>query len=209
MRKFGLFILGGLIAITVSAQYDPEALAVLDAMSDKYQKVNAFTATFSQKIENKSAGIEEEIEGQITVKKEMYKLEIIDSEIYNNGEEVWVYTPDLQEVTVSAYNPEEEEITPGNVYDIYKKGFKYALIQVLENGDRVIELDPESREKSFHKIRLIISKKDELKTFSVFEKSGTKYVYSIKNFKTSSSIGSSFFTFDPKKYPDVEVIDFR
>ncbi len=191
------------------AQYDPDAKAVLDAMSEKYKKVNAFTATFTQKIDNQMAGIEEELEGKITVKNEMYKLEIIDSEIYNNGKEVWVYTPDLQEVTVSIYNPEEEEITPGNVYDIYKKGFKYALIQEMSNGDRVVELDPESMDKTYHKIRLIINSKDELKTFTVFEKSGTKYIYSIKNFKTSSSIGSSFFTFDPKKYPDVEVIDFR
>lgn len=197
------------VAFGTKAQYDPQAKAVLDAMSNNYKSVNAFTATFSQKIENKSAGVDEEISGKITVKKEMYKLEIIDSEIFNNGEEVWVYTPDLQEVTVSKYNPEEEEITPGNVYDIYKKGFKYILIQTLSNGDRVVELNPENRDKTYHKIRLIITKKDELKTFAVFEKSGTKYTYRIEDYKTSSTIGSSFFTFDPSKYPDVEVIDFR
>ena len=208
MKKL-LFGIATLLMITAQAQYDPEAKEILDAMSESYKKVNAFTATFTQKIENKSAGIEEELEGKITVKNEMYKLEIIDSEIYNDGKSVWVYTPEMQEVTVSNYNPEEEEITPGNVYDIYKKGFKYALIQTLGNGDQVIELDPESRDKSFHKIRLIISSKNELKTFSVFEKTGSKYVYSIRDFKTSSSIGSSHFTFDTKKYPNVEVIDFR
>ncbi len=197
------------LVLTSQAQYDPEAKSVLDAMSAKYKKMTAFSANFKQKIENKMAGVNEEIEGKITVKGEKFKLEMMDTEIYNNGKETWVYTPELQEVTVSPNDQEEEEITPGNVYDIYKKGFKYALISVLSSGDRVIELDPESRDKTYHKIRLIITANDDLKTFSVFEKSGNKYVYNITNFKSISSLSDSFFTFDPKKYPKVEVIDFR
>jgi chaperone LolA len=209
MKK--LVIFSALIswAVASSAQYDPEAKAVLDAMSGKYKKVAAFSAQFTQKIENTSAGIEEEIEGKITVKGTKYKLDVIESEIYNNGKEVWVYTPDMKEVTVSKYNPAEEEITPGNVYDIYKKGFKYALISQLPNGDKVIELDPEKRDKTYHKIRLIIEKDNSLKSFTVFEKSGSKYVYSVKGFTPITTLDDSFFTFNVAKHKDVEVIDFR
>lgn len=207
MRKLGLLIILGL-CVQTHGQYDPEARKVLDAMSSKYRNANAFTASFNQKIENTSAGLNEDMQGKITVKKEMYKLEILDRQIYNNGKEVWVYSEELQEATLSEYDPEEEEITPGNVYDLYKKGFKYALIQELSNGDKVIELDPISRDKSYHKIRLTISSKNELKTFVVFEKSGTKYTYRISDFKTSSSIGSSVFSFDPKKHVGVDVVCF-
>ena len=209
MKK--LIILSSLLVLTLSAsaQYDPEAKAILDAMSAKYKSAGAFSAKFSQKIENTMAGVEEEIEGKITVKGNKYKLDVIDNEIFNNGKEVWVYSPELKEVTVSTYNPEEEEITPGNVYDIYKKGFKYALISNLSNGDRVIELDPESREKTYHKIRLIIDSKNELKTFTVFERSGSKYIYNVKGFNPIASLADSFFTFDITKYKGVEVIDFR
>lgn len=196
-------------AQAISAQYDPKAKEVLDAMSARYKSTGAFSANFSQKIENASAGVDEEMEGKITVKGNMYKLEIIGAEIYNNGKEIWQYTPDMQEVTVSLYDPSEEEITPGNVYDIYKKGFKYALISSLANGDRVVELDPESRQKTYHKIRLVIDGKNNLKTFTVFEKSGSRYTYTVKDFKPLTGITDSFFTFDPSKYPDVEVIDFR
>ncbi len=191
------------------AQYDPEAKAVLDAMSSKYKKVGAFSASFSQKIDNQSAGIDESIDGEITVKGNQYKLEILDSEVYNNGKEIWVFTPDLEEVTVSAHDPSEEEITPGNVFDLYKKGFKYTLISKTGNGDRVVELGPESREKSYHKIRMTIDAKDELKSFIVFEKTGTSYFYTVTNFKPIASLPDSFFTFDTAKYPNVEVVDFR
>ena len=196
-------------AITAQAQYDPEAKAVLDAMSGKYKKMAGFSASFKQEIKNESAGLDESLEGKITVKGSMYKLEMADIEVFNNGKEVWVYTPEMEEVTVSNYDASEEEISPGNIYDIYKKGFKYALISKMGNGDRVVEMDPESRDKSYHKIRMIINAKDELKTFTVFERSGNKYVYTVQNIKPISNLSASQFVFDTAKNPDVEVIDFR
>lgn len=209
MKKIILLFAITILSQGAFAQYDPEAKAILDAMSAKYKKVLAFSASFSQKIENQSAGIDESIEGEITVKGEKYKLEILGSEVYNNGKEVWIFTPELEEVTVSTYDPSEEEITPGNVYDLYRKGFKYALISEISNGDRVIELDPESREKSYYKIRMIINAKDEVKSFTVFEKTGNRYLYTVTNFKPITSLSDGFFTFDGTKYPDVEVVDFR
>ena len=71
------------------------------------------------------------------------------------------------------------------------------------------ELDPESREKTYHKIRLIIDSKNELKTFTVFERSGSKYIYNVKGFNPIASLADSFFTFDLSKHKGVEVIDFR
>ncbi|MCP4458006.1 MAG: outer membrane lipoprotein carrier protein LolA [Cytophagales bacterium] len=209
MKKVILLFTIVILTLEASAQYDPDAKVVLDAMSAKYKKVVAFSASFSQKMENKSAGIDESLDGKITVKGGKYKLEILDSEVYNNGKEVWVFTPELEEVTVSTYDPTEEEITPGNVYDLYKQGFKYALISEMSNGDRVIELDPESREKSYHKIRMIIDANNGVKSFTVFEKTGNRYLYTVTNFKPMSSLSDTFFNFDTAKYPDVEIVDFR
>ena len=197
------------VGISAHAQYDPEAKSVLDAMSAKYKKMAGFSASFKQEIKNESAGLDESLEGKITVKGSMYKLAMEDIEVYNNGKEVWVYTPEMEEVTVSPYDPSEEEISPGNIYDIYKKGFKYALISKMGNGDRVIEMDPESRDKSYHKIRMIINGNNELKTFTVFERSGNKYIYTIQNIKPMSNLTEKSFVFDTQKFPNVEVIDFR
>ncbi|WP_421876158.1 LolA family protein [Marinoscillum sp.] len=197
-----------LIAFSSYSQYDPEALAVLDAMSAKYKKIDAFEANFTQQMINESAGIDESIKGEISVKGDMYVLKVAGQEIYNNGVDVYSYSEELQEVTVSTFDAEEQEITLGNIYDLYKEGYKYVLMSTQSNGDRIVELDPESKDKSYHKIRLVIDKNDDLKKFTVFERSGNKYVYDIKNFK-EVSLADSYFTFDTKKYPNVEVIDFR
>jgi outer membrane lipoprotein-sorting protein len=53
----------------IFSQYDPEALAVLDAMSAKYKEISSFEAEFTQKLVNKSAGLDENIMGKIAIKK--------------------------------------------------------------------------------------------------------------------------------------------
>lgn len=197
-----------LVFMQVDAQYDPEALAVLDAMSSKYKKIEAFKANFSQTLTNESAGLNETISGDVAVKGDKYVLEVSGQKIYNNGTDVYTYNAEVNEVTISPNDPESGEITISNVYDLYKNGFKYALAEKKSNGDRVIELDPESREKSYFKIRMTIGANDDLKSFTVFERTGNKYVYSINSF-TATNLSDSYFTFDTKKYPNIEVIDFR
>ncbi|MEM6642023.1 MAG: outer membrane lipoprotein carrier protein LolA [Bacteroidota bacterium] len=197
-----------LLAFISTAQYDKEALAVLDAMSANYQSVEAFKASFSQQLINESAGIDETMSGKITVKGDMYVLQVAGQQIYNNGKDVYTYNPEISEVTISSYDPEESEITLSNVYDLYKNGFKYVLTSTDAKGNRIIDLDPESRDKSYFKIRMSITAKDELNSFTVFERSGNQYVYSINAFE-ETSLPTNYFTFDTSKYPNVEVIDFR
>lgn len=208
MKKLAIATLSLLILFKVNAQYDPSALAVLDAMSSKYRVVESFQASFSQKLTNESAGLDETISGDIAVKGDMFMLDVIGQKIYNNGTDVYTFNQELNEVTISPYDAEEAEITLSNIYDLYKDGFKYDLAETTTNGDRIIELDPESRDKSYFKIKMTINSKDELKAFTVFERTGNKYVYSINSF-APTKLNDSYFTFDVSKFPNVEVIDFR
>ncbi|WP_420316192.1 LolA family protein [Ekhidna sp.] len=208
MKKILFVLLTVSILSQVQAQYDPEALAVLDAMSSKYKKVEAFKASFSQQLTNESAGLDETISGDVAIKGDKYVLEVAGQKIFNDGTDIYTFNEEINEVTISTYDPEEAEITLSNVYDLYKNGFKYVLAEKKPNGDRVIELDPESRDKSYFKIKMIIDSKDELKSFTVFERTGNKYIYSIDSF-TPTNLNDGYFKFDTSKYPGVEVIDFR
>ena len=208
MKKLVIYSLTLAIFLCSKAQYDPAALRALDAMSGKYKSIDAFKASFSQKLTNESAGIDETISGQIAVKNDMYVLDVAGQRIFNNGTDVFTYNPEISEVTISTYDPEEAEITLSNIYDLYKDGFKYVLASTESNGDRIIDLDPETRDKSYFKIRMVISTKDELKSFTVFERTGNKYLFTIEAFQPST-YQDSYFTFDTSKYPNVEVIDFR
>lgn len=198
-----------LISVSTFAQYDPEAKEVLDAMSNKYKSINAFSADFTQTLTNEAADLNETLEGSIAVMDDKYQLKVAGQEIYNDGEDVWSYNPEINEVTVSTYDPEEAEISLANIWDLYREGFKYILLADNENGNRVIDLDPVDRNKSYYKIRMIVSPDNSLKSFMVFESSGNKYTYKITDFRERNDLTSSDFTFNPDDYDGVEVIDFR
>ncbi|GAA0894763.1 hypothetical protein GCM10009122_44440 [Fulvivirga kasyanovii] len=205
-----MFWLGGLVTF---AQNDPQAKEVLDAMSAKYKKIPAYSADITSSLINEVDGINEEFGGKITVKGEMYKLEMDDQVVINNGTTVWTYLPDVNEVNIDTYNPDEDEISPSKIYDAYKKGYKYLFVgNETDNGTAVsvIDLVPNDKDAQFFKIRLFIAKKDHsLKSWTMFDKSGNKYKYTIKNFNGNISPKDSAFSFDATKYPGVEIIDLR
>ena len=208
MKKFVAYSIASFALLVANAQYDKDALAVLDAMSANYKSIEAFKASFSQKLTNESAGIDETLSGQISVKGDKYVLDVAGQRIFYDGTDIYTYNPEISEVTISTYDPEESEISLSNVYDLYKNGFKYVLTSTEANGDRNVDLDPESRDKSYFKIRMVITAKDKLKSFTVFERTGNKYLYTIETFE-EATLPDSYFAFDASKYPNVEVIDFR
>ena len=198
---------------SVQAQYDPEAKRILDAMAAKYKKIPAFEVKFTTRLENPFEGISEEFGGEITVKGEMFRLLTGEQLIINNGKTVWAYLEEVNEATVDNYHPDEETISPTHIYTAYQDGFKYVI-----NGTKtykkqvydVIDLIPEDKEKVFFKVRLVISKKNNtLKTWTIFEKTGNRYTYLINSFKPMPQLANSYFEFDAKKHPNVEVVDLR
>ena len=199
------------ILFSAQAQKDPAARKVLDAMSAKYQKIPSFVADFSYTMQNDDEDIDEGFEGNILVKKDKYQLKMEGQEITFDGTDIYTYLADDEEITISAYDPEGEDISISNIFDIYKEGFKYVYSESTANGTiDVVDLVPEDREKDYFKIRMNITASGrDLKSFMVFDKSGSRYLYTIKSFKEDASITDDTFKFDAAKYPGVEVVDFR
>jgi outer membrane lipoprotein carrier protein len=213
MKKFVFLIFSLLVAKVTFAQYDAQALATLDAMSKKYKAYTSFEANITTTMTNETEGVKEEYKGKITVKGDKYKLVMSEQEIINNGTTQWTYIPAAKEVTVDNYDATSDEINPSKIYEIYKKGFKY-----LHNGERTedgvvveeIDLVPEKKDAQFFKIKMLITKKDRsIQSWTMMDKSGNKYKYTISKFTPNVTVADTFFVFDTKKYPGVDVTDLR
>ncbi len=208
-----LVTLLGLFTSTAWSQYDADAKRVLDAMSAKYKKIPAYVADISSSLINETDGINEEFKGKISVKGEMFRLELDEQVVINNGTTVWTYLPDVNEVNIDNYDPDEEEMSPSKIYDAYKEGYKYILLgEQMVNGKLSSEVDlvPNDTDSQFFKIKLFISKADNsLQSWTMFDKSGNKYKYGIQNFKASTNSQDADFEFNASDYPGVEIIDLR
>jgi outer membrane lipoprotein carrier protein len=195
------------------AQYDAQALATLEAMSKKYKAYTSFEANITSTMTNEVEGIKEEFKGKITVKGDKYRLVMDDQEIINNGTTVWTYLPAAKEVNIDNYDASSEDINPSKIYEIYKKGFKYLLVgEHTEAGVVVEEIDlvPEKKDAQFFKIKMLITKKDRtIQSWTMHDKTGNKYKYTISKFSPNVAVADTFFAFDTKKHPGVEVIDLR
>lgn len=213
MKKLFFTLISAFTVQFAIAQYDPQALATLDAMSKKYKALTSFEANITSSMTNETEGIKEEFKGKITVKGEKFKLVMDDQEIINNGTTVWTYLPAAKEVNIDNYDATSEDINPSKIYEIYKKGYKYLLIgEKTESGMACEEIDlvPEKKDAQFFKIKMIIGKKDRsIQSWTMFDKSGNKYKYTISKFAPNVNVADALFTFDAKKYPGVEVIDLR
>ncbi len=213
MKILSSFLLLLLISVSSFAQYDPKALQTLEAMSNKYKAISAFEANIAYTLINEVENISEEFRGKITVKGDKFRLSLPEQEVINNGSTIWTYLPAAREVNIDNYDPGSDDVNPSKIYDIYKKGFKYLYLQDRSEDGVVceeIDLVPEKKDAQFFKIKMLISKKDKsIQSWTMFDKGGNKYKYTIAKFNPNVKVEDNFFTFDPKKHPGVEVIDLR
>ena len=207
MRLFNIFYLIYIFSFLSHAQDDKRALELLDEMSDKYKKMEGFTSNFTYIMNNLSENIADSFQGKISVKEEMYVLFVEGQKIINDSKTVWTYLEELNEVTISDFDPGEQEISLNNIFEIYKSGFSYKFLGV-ENNLRLVEIYPDDQEKSYFKILFKIDSAGLLYSFSVFDKSNSTFIYMINDFK-EEELDNTLFTFVPENYPEIEVIDFR
>ena len=198
-----------LIPILSFSYVDPDkkAFSLLNSMSDNYKKMKGFSTTFTYSMINLTENISDSFEGKIFVKGDKYVLNIEGQKIINDAKTSWTYMDDLNEVTVWDFDPSEQDISLNNIFEIYKDGFNYKYIGEVD-GLNIIELYPQDNSKNYYKIVFNIDLNNYLHSFSVFDNTNSKNVYTINEF-VEEELDNTFFTFDVSLYPDIEVIDFR
>jgi outer membrane lipoprotein-sorting protein len=192
---------------------EEKAKKILVDVENKYKSAKALQADFTYEMKNEANKAKEEVKGTFVMKKNKFKLKLADQEIYNDGTTVWTYLKDANEVNISNYTPDSDDITPEKVFTLYKKDYKYIFIrEFVENGKTYEELDlqPTDRSKKVFKIRLVINKSTKsIKSWEIFEKNQNRFKYTVNSILYNVAVDDSFFVFDKKKYPKVVEVDLR
>jgi len=216
MRRLVLALFVFAIVADAHAQQDPKAKEVLDAMSEKYKQIDSYRVNFVNTMENKIEDIKEQYSGEILVKGDMFKLVIGDQEVYNDGETVYTYFKDVNEVNIDHFVPEDGDMTPVTIYNAYQDGYKYRYVEEVQEGPRklhVVELQPKPGTEEFDDlIKIILEIDQSTKTLAYMEiqdKSGSVYSYKMSGFNPNVSVTDAMFKFNVSKHPGVEVVDLR
>lgn len=202
------------LTISLSAQNDPAATKVLDALSEKYDAFESVEMKFNITMEiPQNEAIQEE--GKIEKKGEAYKLSMADKAVYCDGDALWLHLIEQKEVQINSVDDSEEDVlSPNNLLSIHKsERFSHRLsFEGMKHNALVqeVEFKPNGADEDFSKVRITIDKKSNaFKKAQVFFKDGSRYTLEILSTTPNKAFEDSYFKFDAKAFPGVYVEDLR
>ncbi|MCL1937905.1 MAG: hypothetical protein FWF52_05880 [Candidatus Azobacteroides sp.] len=187
----------------------------LDQSASAFTKAGALSAYFTMNIKDVSNKITESFDGTIELKEAKFHMDTPDMETWFDGKTQWVLQKKWDEVNVS--EPKEQEIQsihPAFIFSIYQKGCSYKYLGEKKDtkGRKVQELEliPRAKGSELAKIVMQINADDFMPAkIHIFYKNKIENIIYIHKYQKKLNLADSAFVFNPKNYPNVEVIDLR
>lgn len=212
--KYTLMLMVLLSSFMIQAQSDAEATTILNKVSAKYKAYTTLKTDFTIKIHFPDAKTDIIKKGTLHLKGPKFKMQIDDVISICDGKNIWNYLPKEKQVQVSLYDKSDGNISPEKIFSFWQKDYIYRVKEnKVVDGKNIatIEMSPTTKKNgSIFKIDLSINTgTNEIVSFLLYEKNGTRTTYSLSNTTPNIVLAETFFSFDPKQFPAVEVVDLR
>jgi outer membrane lipoprotein-sorting protein len=199
---------------------DPEAGAILDKVASKYKAYSSIETEFTlttispkQKAEEPDSKYTTTDNGKLSMRGNKFKIAIHGHELICDSKNIWTYAIQDKECQVNYYEESKEVFSPTKIFTVFKEGFAYQIKEKKSWQGRsvtVIELAPSDKKVSYFKIDLAIEDAThDILESKIYEKSGVRYIYKITKLKPNAPLADEVFTYDPRRYPGVNLVDLR
>ena len=195
------------IAFTISGLAQNKAKTLLNEVSQKVKSYENISIDFKYTLENTSENIKQETRGDVIMKGDKYKLNILGVTRLFDGKTLYTISPEDEEVTISSENDNEEDaITPSKMLSFYEDGYTYTLdIEESIKGRKIqyIKLTPIDSNSELKNILLgIDAQTKHIYNLIQLGKNSTQTTFTVNSFKTNEPLPKTLFTFDATKYQD-------
>ena len=215
MRKIFLITIITILAfnLSLSAQVkDTKAKAVLEEVAKNAKTYKNLKFKFKYRMQDKAHKVDNVIPGSIVMSGDMYNLHIMGRNVVSDGTTMWTNDPDAEEIQINNVDKTKDSFGFLKVITSVDDSYTAKYIKTAkENGKdiHIIDLTPKEG-KSYFKIRIKVDKVNNWITEAmIFEKDNVVYTFSVEKFETNLNLPEGYFTIDPSKYPDSEVVDLR
>lgn len=195
--------------VTLAAQ---TAREVLDNASAKLRAAGGMQATFEATTfqgTTQTGGTS----GSIFVQGAKFQVSSSEMSVWFDGKTQWSLLKSSDEVNVSTPSAEEvQQMNPYAFVNLYKKGYTLSLTEVTYKGAPAYEARMVAQSKSapIQEMRVTLGKKSYLpQSIRIRQGSNGWTRIRISALKTGRRWDDKFFRFNPKDYPQAEVIDLR
>lgn len=201
-------------AAFLNAQDNSKAKAILDGVSKQTKSYSTIDIAFTFTMQNTAKKTKDTKTGTACMKGEKYWMSYYGQEIFCDGQTVWTYIKENNEVQINVNDPNSDmTLNPVKLLTDYNKSYTPKFIKEETRGSKIfqiVDLTP-VKPKSYYKVRLEIDKtQKQVVNAIIYDKNGVNvYTYSITKFVTNKTIPDTKFTFKTADHPGVEVIDLR
>lgn len=205
MKKITLFLV--LCSSLSFAQGYEQAKNLLDRVSKEMKSKKNIRFDFNYVLENKKEQIRQEMEGNVTLAGDQYKLSFLEAIQLFDGTKTYTIVPENEEITIS-YPEEEEEvsISPSKLLSFYEEGYGYEWdIQqrVMGRNIQFIKLLPTETSEEVKYLLLGIDV-DRLQVYRLIEVglNQTLTTLTLKSQEFNIALPGDYFEFNAAEYPN-------
>lgn len=212
MKRVVLLWLCCLCGSLFAQSVDGGATDMMRVLTDKYQKMSTMQIDYTYKVERDKQTLQS-FTGKAYIKGNCYYLTFDNQSFYCDGITMWNYQKETHEVSIFAYDESDDDLlNPARMLKSWGNDYTAKFIrEEVQRGIalQIIDLTPK-KVSSYYKIRIFVDKvRNEIVRIAIYEKDNTIYGYYFDKFVANRSIPDSYFQFDAKNFPDVEVNDMR
>ncbi len=197
MEKIRIICLMLLIAL---ASYGQSAKQVLDKTAGIISNKSGVTASFN--ISSQQYG---KTSGTISIKGRKFHADTKEAKVWFDGKTQWTYVKQNDEVNVNTPTAADlQAINPYNFIYMYKQGYTATM---TKNGQNFV-VTLKAKGKSIQEMVITISQKSYVPSqIRMLQNKQWTTIY-VNGFK-QANLAESTFRFNPKQYPNAEIIDLR
>lgn len=205
MKKTFLFLV--LCSSMTFAQGYEQAKNLLDRVSKEMKRKKNIRFDFTYVLENKKEQIRQEMEGNVTLAGDQYRLSFLEAIQLFDGTKTYTIVPENKEITISY--PEEEEdvsISPSKLLSFYEVGYGYEWdIQqrVMGRNIQFIKLLPTETSEEVKYLLLGIDV-GRLQVYRLIEVgiNQTLTTLTLKSQEFNITLPEDYFEFNAAEYPN-------
>src|SRR5690606_15749398 len=106
MKKISLLLFA---FFTVSILQAQEAKSLLKEVSNKVKSYDNIAIDFKYNLHNSKENVNQETRGDVTIQGDKYVLNMLGTTRIFDGKNIYTIVPEDEEVTISAFNPNDNE----------------------------------------------------------------------------------------------------
>lgn len=184
-----------------------QAKGLLEQVTQNMKKKDNIRFEFSYVLENKTEQIRQELEGEVTLAGDQYKVNFMDAIQLFDGKKIYTIVPENEEITISFPDDEDDlSVNPSKLLNFYEEGYGYEWDIEQRVMGRVIQYvkllpNPASEEVNYLLLGIDTQR---LEVYRVIEigYNNTRTTLTLSNTTHNIQLPDDFFAFDAAEYPN-------